>query len=62
MDMKMEAMFNNNLACRTVSRQRFGKHVPSATDEHATLEVLLDTVFSVRSVQSSYKEGNGSKN
>jgi hypothetical protein len=33
------------VACRTVSRQRFGKHVPAATDTHATREVLLETVF-----------------
>jgi hypothetical protein len=41
-----------------VSRQRLGKHVPAAMDTHATVEVLLETVFSTRSVQKSYKEGN----
>jgi hypothetical protein len=28
-----------------VSRQRLCKHVPSAMDTHATVEVLLETVF-----------------
>jgi hypothetical protein len=39
-----------------VSRQRLGKHVPAATDTHATIEVLLETVFSTRSVRRGYKE------
>jgi hypothetical protein len=29
-----------------VSRQRLGKHVPAASDTHATVEVLLEKVFS----------------
>jgi hypothetical protein len=41
-----------------VSRQRFSKHVPEVTDTHATLEVLLETAFSIRSVQRCYKEEN----
>jgi hypothetical protein len=32
------------------SRQRLGKHVPATTDTHATIEVLLETVFSARSL------------
>jgi hypothetical protein len=28
-----------------VSRQRLGKHVPAATDTHATTEILLETTF-----------------
>jgi hypothetical protein len=33
--------------CTTyVYRQRLGKHVPAATDRHAEIEVLLETVFS----------------
>jgi hypothetical protein len=39
-----------------VSRQRLGKHVPAATDKHATIKVLLETVFSTRSMPRSYKE------
>jgi hypothetical protein len=45
-----------------VCRQRLGKHVPVATDTHATIEVLLETAFSTRSLQRGYKEdywGNG---
>jgi hypothetical protein len=42
-----------------LSRQRLGKHVPAATDTHATIEVLLETAFSIRSVQTGYKEVNG---
>jgi hypothetical protein len=41
-----------------VSRHRFDKHVPATTDKHATIEVLLETVFSTQSVQMGYKEDN----
>jgi hypothetical protein len=34
------------------------KHFPAATNMHATIEVLLVTVFSIWSVQSGYKEDN----
>jgi hypothetical protein len=43
---------------RAVSRQRLSKNIPAATDTHATIEVLLETVFSTRSVQRGYKEDN----
>jgi hypothetical protein len=46
------------VACRAVCRQRLGKHVPTATDTHGTIEVLLETVFSTRSVQRDYKADN----
>jgi hypothetical protein len=46
------------VACRAVSTQRLGKHVPTATDTRATIEVLLETLFSTRSVPKSYKEAN----
>jgi hypothetical protein len=36
--------------------ERLGKNVPAATDTHATIEVLLKTVFSTRSVQRGYKD------
>jgi hypothetical protein len=32
-----------------VARQRLGKHVPAATNTHATVKELLDPVFSMRS-------------
>jgi hypothetical protein len=39
-------------------RQRPGKQVPAAKGTHATIEVLLEAMFSIRSVQTGYKEGN----
>jgi hypothetical protein len=41
-----------------VSRQRLGKHVPVAADTYATIDVLLETLFSTRSMQRGYKEDN----
>jgi hypothetical protein len=41
---------NNTVACRAVSKQRFGKYVPAVTDRHATIEDLFETAFSTRSV------------
>jgi hypothetical protein len=45
-------------ACRAVSRQCLGKHVPAATDTNATIEVLLETMSFTRSVQRGYKKEN----
>jgi hypothetical protein len=39
-----------------ISGQQISKHVPAATNMHATLELLLEMVFSARFVQSGYKE------
>jgi hypothetical protein len=39
-----------------VSRQRIGKHIPAGTNTYATMELLLEAVFSARSVQRGYKE------
>jgi hypothetical protein len=41
-----------------VSRQRIDEHVPAVTNAHATIEFLLETVFSTRSAQMDYKEDN----
>jgi hypothetical protein len=41
-----------------VSRQRLGEHVPVETNTNATIEVLLEKVFSTRFVQRGYKEDN----
>jgi hypothetical protein len=38
----------------TVAGQRLDKHLSAATDTHATIEELLDTVFSMRSVPRLY--------
>jgi hypothetical protein len=39
-----------------IVRQRLGKLVSAATDAQATIEELLETMFSIRSVQSGYTE------
>jgi hypothetical protein len=39
-----------------ISTRQLGKHVPVATDMHATIEVLLEMVFSTWPVQRGYKE------
>jgi hypothetical protein len=41
-----------------ISRKRIGKRVPAATNIHAIIELLLEMVFSTRSVQRGYKEDN----
>jgi hypothetical protein len=38
-----------------VARRRPGEEVSAATDAQATVEELLETMFSIRSVQSDYK-------
>jgi hypothetical protein len=43
---------------KSLSRQRIGKQVPAAMNTHAIIELLLETVFSTRSVQMVYKEDN----
>jgi hypothetical protein len=40
-----------------VSRQRIRKHFPAATNTYATIELLLETMFSTLSVQRDYNEG-----
>jgi hypothetical protein len=37
------------------ARQGPGKHVPAATNTQATIEILLETMFSIRSLQRGYK-------
>jgi hypothetical protein len=39
----------------SIARKRFGKHVPFATNMQATIDILFETIFSIRSVQSVYK-------
>jgi hypothetical protein len=39
---------------RAVSGQRLGKHIPAATNQHATIQVLLGV--SMWSMSRSYKE------
>jgi hypothetical protein len=37
-----------------VARQRLGKHVPAATDTHAIIEEVMNSVFSTRSCHIQY--------
>jgi hypothetical protein len=53
-----QPLLANGSEATFVSRQRLGKHIPAATDTHATIEVLLETVFFTRSEQRSYKKDN----
>jgi hypothetical protein len=39
-----------------IAREKLGKQVSAAMDTQATIEKLLGTMFSVRSVQSNYKK------
>jgi hypothetical protein len=41
---------------KAVSSQRMGKHVPTAMNMHATIELLLEMVISTWSVKGGYKE------
>jgi hypothetical protein len=47
----------NNGVMQPVSKQQIRKHVPVVTNTHA-IYLVLETVFSDRSVQSGYKEAN----
>jgi hypothetical protein len=53
-----QPLLANGSETEFVSRQRLGKHVPAATGTHESMEVLLEMVFSIRSVQRGYKEDN----
>jgi hypothetical protein len=57
-ELQKQPLLANGSETTFVSRQRLGKHIPAATDTHATIEVLLETAFSIRSLQMGYKEDN----
>jgi hypothetical protein len=40
----------------SIPTQRLGKQVSATTDTQATIKELLGTIFSIRTVQSGYKE------
>jgi hypothetical protein len=42
-----------------ICRQRLGKDAPATTDMHATIEVLLETVFYNRSCKVVIRKTNG---
>jgi hypothetical protein len=56
---KKQPLLANGSETTFVFRQRLGKHVPAATDTRATIEILLETVFSTRSVQNGHKKTTG---
>jgi hypothetical protein len=41
---------------RSIAKQRLDKQVSAAKDTQATTEELMEVMFSVRSMQSGYKE------
>jgi hypothetical protein len=53
-----QPLLANGFEITSVSRPRLGKHIPTSTGTHVTIEVLLQTMFSTRSVSTSYKEDN----
>jgi hypothetical protein len=53
-----QPLLTNGSETTSVSMQRLGEHIPAATDRHAILEVLLESVFSTRSVERGYKKDN----
>jgi hypothetical protein len=46
----------NSGAMQPISRKWIGKHVSMAKNMHATIELLLETLFSTQYVQRGYKE------
>jgi hypothetical protein len=48
----------NKGVMQSVSKHRIGKKVVAATNTNATMELLLEKVFSTRSVQRGHKENN----
>jgi hypothetical protein len=53
---EQQLLLTNGSETTSVSRQRLSKHVPTTTDKHATIYVLLETVFFARFMQMGYKE------
>jgi hypothetical protein len=55
-----QTLLTNSSERTFISRQQFCEHIPAAKNKHTTIEVLLETVFSTRSVQTGCKEDNWS--
>jgi hypothetical protein len=53
-----QPLLTNGSETTFFSRQQLSKQFTAAMDTHATIEVLLETGFSTRSVQRGYKEDN----
>jgi hypothetical protein len=54
-----QSLVANGSETTFVSKRQLGKHVPATTGKHTTIEILLETAFSTRSVQRDYKEDSG---
>jgi hypothetical protein len=61
MEPEKQSLLANGSENTFVSRQRLDKHVSAATDEHVTINVLLEIIFYTQSVQRAYKEDNWGK-
>jgi hypothetical protein len=55
---KKQSLLANGSERTFLFRQRLNKYVPAPTGTKARIEVLLETVFSARSVKVVYKEDN----
>jgi hypothetical protein len=53
-----QPLIANGSEATPVSRQLLGEYVPAETDKHATIEVLLETVFFTLSIKRGYVEDN----
>jgi hypothetical protein len=51
MEPEKQPLLANGSETSFVSRQRLDKHVPAVTDTYARVAILLETVFSIRSVK-----------
>jgi hypothetical protein len=51
MEPEKQLLLANGSEPTIISTRQLSKHIPVATDTHATIEVLLETVFSTWSVQ-----------
>jgi hypothetical protein len=47
-DPEKQPLLLNGSETTLVSRQQLGKHVATTTEKHATIEVLLQTVFGMQ--------------
>jgi hypothetical protein len=51
-----QLLLANGSEATFISRQQLSNHIPRATDTDATIEVLLEMVFSAQSMHRGYKE------
>jgi hypothetical protein len=56
MEREKQPLLANGSETTFVSTQRLDKHVPTATDTHASIEVLLESALCTRSVERKTTE------